>query len=70
MGMTSLLQISGQTGKGGWIINRKQYLMYIATQDYAAKRYSESYRKYSKILEMYPNDPKALEMLKVLEKQK
>jgi len=70
MGMTSLIQSSGQAGRSGWVINRKQYLLYIAMQDYAAKRYPESLQKYSKILEMYPNDPKALEMMKVLEKQK
>jgi hypothetical protein len=70
MGMTSLIESSCQAGRGNWIIDRKQYLEYIAMQDYAAKRYPESFQKYSKILEMYPNDARALEMLKVMENQK
>ena len=70
MGVTSFIKSYEQAGRGTWIVNRKHYLLYNAMQDYAAKRYSVSAQKYAKILEMYPNDPKAIEMLKVLEKQK
>jgi tetratricopeptide (TPR) repeat protein len=70
MGMMSLLQASGQDGRVSWIVNRRQYLNYIAMQDYSAKRYPEALQKYKKILEMYPSDPKALQMARELEKQK
>jgi hypothetical protein len=70
MGTTSLMKSYEQSGRGSWIVNRKHYLLYNAMQDFTAKRYAESELKYTRILELYPNDPKSLEMIKILETQK
>lgn len=63
MGFSSLTGWLISKDRNSWTSENKQYLMYMAMQDYCTERYAAAIDKYQRILKADPNNPEVMKRM-------